>query len=284
MDKNAKLEVKYLNIDEIHSDDTFNCRGPIRPMDVIDLAKDILSRGLIQPITVAPYLPEDVARTGKKYRQLAGFRRLMAHRVNKMTTIAAIIREDMINEAEARIFNLAENLQRTDLSIVQEANALQRLKEIGVGEFDAADRLGKSRGWVQVRYMILGLPEEVVKEIEAGFITQSNVRELYAIYKTAGKESCFEAVKVLKDAKIKGITKMSVNPNNKNPDAKRHRQRNEIFSLQEHIQKHLGNSFATRCLAWAAGEINTTDILTDIKKQTEDLGKIYTKPEDGILM
>lgn len=280
---NQELKVDYLKISDIHADESFNCRGPIRPMDVVDLAKDIAQRGLIQPVTVAPYPPEQIQTLGKKYRLLAGFRRFTAHKVNKTDTIAAIIRADMMDEAQARVFNLAENLQRTDLTIMQEALALQKLKELGVGEVDASEKIGKSRGWVQIRYMLLGLPEEIQKEVEAGFITQTNIRELYAIYKTAGQESCFEAARQLKDAAIKGRKGMSVNPNAKNPTAKRHRKRIEIFAMMDHIQAHLGNSLATRCLAWCAGEISTIELCEDIKVKTIEEGKIYTVPNDGIL-
>lgn len=278
------LKIDYIPISEIHADETFNCRGPIRPMDVVDLAKDIAQKGLIQPVTIAPYSAEDALKMGKKFRLLAGFRRYTAHRVNKMETIAAIIRVDMMDEAQARIFNLAENLQRTDLTIAQEAQTLKKLKDLGVNEFETAERIGKSRGWVQIRYMLLGLPVEIQKEVEAGFITQTNIRELYAIYNTAGESSCFEAARQLKDAKIKGQKGMSVNPNKKNPTAKRIRTRPEMFSLMDSIQKNVGNNFATRCLAWTSGEISTVELLMELKKITTDAGKTWMPPDDGVLM
>jgi ParB/RepB/Spo0J family partition protein len=283
-----ELKVSYLPLSEIHADEGFNCRGAIRPIDVVDLAKGIALHGLIQPVTVAPYTEgkdDAILKTGKKYRLLAGFRRFMAHRVNKMETIAAIIRQDMMDEATARIFNLAENLQREDLSIIQEAKALEKLHSLGVSEADTGNRLGKSRGWVQVRYMLLGLPDPVQKEVEAGFITQNNIRELYAIYKTAGEEPCFDAVRKLKDAKIKGVAGMSVNPNVSKPTSKHHRKRNEIFVMMDHIQGNIGNSFATRCLAWCAGELTNVEIFAEIKATALSEGKIYKQPEeDGILV
>jgi ParB family chromosome partitioning protein len=275
-----EIVVQNVPLDSIHADSEFNCRGDITPMDVVDLAKDIQERGLIQPVTVAPYSAENAEKYGFKYRLLAGFRRYTAHRVNKSETIPSIIREDMMDEASARFFNLAENIQRANLSLLQEAKALKRLKDLGVPDYDVATRLGKSRGWVQIRYMLLALPEEIQAEVDAGFITQTNVRELYSIFRSAGKDSCFNAAKKLKDAKILGRKARSVNPNKSKPTSKHHRKRPEIFAMMEHIQDSVGNSFATRCLAWCAGEISSNELFRDVKEEAELLNKPYHIPTE----
>ncbi len=262
----------------IHMDEEFNCRGKIAPMDVVDLAKDIEANGLIQPVTIAPYPEDKAAETGHKYRLVAGYRRFMSHRILKRTEIPAIIRPDMVDEAGARFFNLAENLKRKDLNIVQEAKALKRLKDLGVSEVATSDRLGMSRGWVQIRYMLLDLPQEIQDECAAGFITQTNIRELFAINRTAGKESCFEAARKLKDAKIKGRKGMSVNPNATKPDAKCHRKRAEIFEVMDHIQTQMGNHIGTRCLAWCAGEISNAELHTSLEEYAKENELVYTNP------
>ncbi|MEK0324982.1 MAG: ParB/RepB/Spo0J family partition protein [Nitrosopumilus sp.] len=258
---------------DILADDDFNCRGKIAPIDVVDLAKDIQERGLIQPVTVAPY-----NSNGYKYRLIAGFRRYSAHQVIQRSEIDAIIREDMIDERECRFFNLSENLQRTDLTIMQEARALAHLQAVGVGEHDAAARLNKSRGWIQVRYLLLKLPREVQKEVEAGFIGQTQIRELYSIYRNHSIEKLYLAVRKLKDAKILGKKIVTVDPDKLSPMAKRQRKRAEIFEMMSHVAQYAKMGLHTRCLAWCAGEISDDELYEGVKEFCEFNGGTYYKP------
>ena len=260
-------------LSEILADDDFNCRGKIVPIDVVDLAKDIQERGLIQPVTVAPYI-----KGSYRYRLIAGFRRFSAHLVIQRSEIDAIIREDMIDEKECRFFNLSENLQRTDLTIMQEARALQHLQAVGVGEHDAADRLNKSRGWIQVRYLLLKLPKEVQKEVEAGFIKQTQIRELYSLYKNHSIEKLYAAVRKIKDAKIMGRDLVTVDPDKLSPKAKRIRKRPEIFEMMAHVVQYADNGLHTRCLAWCAGEINDDELFDSLQEVCENNGDTYYRP------
>lgn len=273
-----RLKVTYLQLDTIDDNFEMNCRGKITPIDVVDLAKDIKLRGLIQPIAVAPYDEAKRLETGKDWRLLAGFRRFMAHRVNEEKEIACVIRQ-ITNELDALTFNLAENIKRKDLNILQEAKAIKRLRDLGVPETEAATRLDASRGWVQVRFMLLGLPEEVQKEAEAGIVTQENIRQLYTIYhKTGDKEQIFEAVRQIKGAKIRGRTIKIVANKEAAKRQKKHRSRPEIFELMEHLQETVGNGFHTRALAWAAGEISNEDLYYSIKVFAEKQGIDYNIP------
>lgn len=275
------MEIINVQIKDIHMDEDFNCRGHIAPMDVVDLAKDIERRGLLQPVVVQPYSDDDAIKYGKKYRLLAGFRRTTAHKVlardnTKFNTIPCTIHEP-VSEAEACFLNLAENVNRSDLTILQEAKALEKLKALSVTEADCGLHLGKSRGWVQVRYMLLGLPNEVQQEVAAGFINQTQIRELYAIYGTAGQDACFRAVRDIKDAKIRGKS-ISVNPSKHNKNAKRQRSRAEIQGMLSHVHDTFGHSLTTRALAWASGEISDNDLYTTLRTEAEKAGKIYLIP------
>lgn len=278
------MEVINIKISDIHMDDDFNCRGVIAPMDVVDLAKDIEASGLIQPIVVTPYDAEMVEKTGFKYRLLAGFRRTTAHKVllrtpenkSKFSTISASIKEH-ITESEARFLNLKENVNREDLTILQEAQALSKLKELGVTEVDCANHLNKSRGWVQIRYMLLGLPEQIQNEVAAGFITQSQIRDLYSVFRTAGLEACINETKGIKDAKING-RKHKIKVKKKDNNSKKRRDRGEILVMLEHIYDGIGPCLGTRTLSWAAGEISENDLYTSIKEEADVIGKLYSIP------
>ncbi len=258
-------------LSEIHYDEDFNCRGRIAPIDVIDLAKDIRQRGQLQAVLLAPYDEEQQKATGCKYKLIAGYRRYTAHQVlssgkdgdERFLSIDAVVRDDMRDEAEARFLNLAENIQRKDLNISQEAKALAKLEALGITEHDAAERLGKSRGWVQVRYMLLRLPEDIQNEVAAGMITQTQIRDLYSVYNTAGADATYEAVKKLKNAKAAGRKGARVKPKQK--DSKRVRKRGELFEMQDHIRGQFGNGPLTVLLAWAAGEVDDSELHATLK-------------------
>lgn len=278
----STMEILDISMDEILFDEDFNCRGHIVPRDVIELSKDIEANGLIQPVSVVPLTGYRLnANPGKKYLLIAGYRRFTAFKILKRETIAAILRTDMGNESDARFFNLSENIQREQLTIKQEADAIAKLVRLGVTEAEAMKRLGKARGWVQVRFMIVKLPEVVQQEIGAGWLTQSQIRDCYSHFDKHGAAACYEIVKQFKDDKIKGRkgtrkkVKKKVNPNTKHP-----RSREEIFALQERVYVALkGNSIVTRVLAWAAGEITEGAVQSSLKTWAEDIGEEYRIPE-----
>lgn len=269
-------ESKMLKISEIHVDEIFNSRGQISPIDVIDLAKDIARNGLLQPVVVAEYTVEDQAKYNYPYKLIMGFRRLKAHIVNQLVEIKCEIRPPM-SDRKARILNLSENMQRKNLNIVQEALAIKSLKDLGATQEMVADELGVSKGWTQVRFMLLDLPEEIQQDAAAGFLTQYNIRELYSL-KTP--EEMYEAVKKIKTHKLSG-SKKAFRPKRKlNAMTKKHRTRVEIFQMMEHIQLYLGNSIITRSLAWCSGEINDYDFHADLKAYGQGLEKHYEVPAE----
>ena len=276
------IEKKILLIDlvDIHADDEFNCRDTITPSDVVELAKDIQEHGLLQPVTVRRYSDLERAEHGHEYKLIAGFRRYMAHKVLQAPAIEAIPRNDILTEADERLFNLSENLQRTELTILEEARAIAVLRELGVTEAACGKKLSKSRGWVQVRYMLLTLPEPVQQEIGGGLIPQSAIRDLYTLHKRTGNEDneVFDAVKELKDAKIKGRKAKNINPDQ--AKAKRQRKKPELFTLLGHIGDTFGFGMTTKVLAWAGGEVSDDELFEFMANYAEGLGIDYVKPTD----
>lgn len=269
----SDMQVTELPINDLHNDEDFNCRGKIAPIDVVDLVKSIESMGLQNPITVQPYSLEMQAKTGKKYRIVSGYRRHMAYVVMQKKTMPCIIR-DHLSDVDARILNLGENLSRKDLNILQEAKALSKLKTAGLPQEAVADQLNMSRGWVQVRFMLLDLPEPIQLEAAAGLLNQQQIRDVYSL---PTSQLQFEAVKQIKDAKGRGEKSPKVKKTPKlSIHLRQQRDRNAIFEMMEHIQEYIGNNFGTRCLAWAAGEITTADLMINIREKAEEQGISYT--------
>jgi len=271
-----------VNISDLFADDTFNSRGVISPIDVVDLAKSIDRDGLLQPIVVSGLTPEKQKETGCLYRVIAGFRRYTAFKILKKDTIPAIVRNDL-TEKTARLLNLTENLGRSNLNVLQEARALLPLRELGMTEQEIVESLpGVSRGWVQIRVMLLRLPSQVQQEASVGNISQTHIRDLYTLQKNGGtEEDVCNQVKRIKESRERAEAipvERKVTPDK----AKRTRKRNDIFNLMGYIRENIGNCFATVCLGWAAGENSDQDIYNEIKLIVESQGKTYIMPKEAL--
>lgn len=266
---------RVYNLDpkDIFADEEFNCRGIIDPTSVIELAKDIKQYGLQQPILVEFW--DKVP--GKKYRILAGYRRYKAHQLFKLRSIRALVKPTM-SDLEARILNLSENLQREDLNMKQEAHAIKAFVDRGWSEEQIAQRIGKSRGWVQVRRMLLDLPEEIQDEAAAGMLTQQQIRDCYSM---PSAEMQFNYVRNVKDAKLLG-KKRPVNKEKiiqKGQNLRKIRSREDMYEMQDFIREVFGNNFGTKVLAWASGTISDLDLHNYMSQMALREGKRYPFPE-----
>lgn len=266
----ATLQVEEIDVDRIYCDSEFNCRGQIAPFEVADLAKSIQGRGLQSPISVQPV--EDVRgglpnnpRDGLPYthRIVAGHRRWTAFRVLGRKTIPCFVKAGL-DDKSARIYNLIENFQRQDLNILQEAHALKHLADAGIARETVAKEIGMSGGWVQVRYYLLTLPEQIQQEAAANLITQHQIKQLCSL---ASPEEQFEAVRKIKEAKVRGESGINVGKKKKRPTTeKKPRKREEIFEMMELIAgTSLGYGLHTRAMAWCSGQIPTCELFDDIK-------------------
>jgi ParB/RepB/Spo0J family partition protein len=270
-----------IDLKDIHADESFNCRGKIDPVSVVELAKDIDARGLIQPIIITEYTKAEREIHNYKYRIIAGHRRYMAHVVARKKDIKCIICNEMHGEVDARLYNLTENLHRQDLTIRQEARAVKALFDLGLNRRTISERLGMSDGWVQVRTDLLKLPADIQDEIERSGIKQSDIRRLYTIYNGAGLEKTQQAVRELKDAKAKR-TEANIDRHVKNNLTKKcMRTKPQIFNMQTLIRETIGNGLTTRALAWAAGEISEEDFLSTLAETCETLEIPFVIPEGG---
>ena len=275
----SDYEIRHLPVAEIYSDDEFNCRGLIATIDVSKLAQDIQKHGLQTPITVQP--ASDVTEglpDGKNWRIIAGHRRFKAWSVlragwevgdpaagkqercdeNPFTAIPVMVKEGL-DEIRARVMNLGENLQREDLDIMQEAKAISHLHELGMPRDSVAEELGVSSGWVQTRYYVLEMPEDIQNEIAAGTINQLQIKKLYSLRDNV--EDQYEAVRLIKQAKARGQKPPHIGKSKPKPtDVKKERKRPEIKKMIQTIGKHHKYGLATRALAWSSGEITTDEL------------------------
>jgi len=184
-----KRSLRDLGISELLSDIKSEHKNELRrlPIDVIqpskyqprkdmddealhDLANSIRSQGVIQPIVV-----RSVA--GSRYEIVAGERRWRAAQMVPLHEIPAVIRE--ISNATAIAISLIENIQRENLNVIEEAEALQRLiSEFNMTHQEIADNVGKSRATVTNLLRLLTLHSDVRAMLERSVLEMGHARAL----------------------------------------------------------------------------------------------------------
>lgn len=271
-----EYSVVEIPLNQIWSDDEFNCRGMIAPVDVFDLVKDIDKNGLQFPIAVQPAY--DVKNDGiakNNFRIVAGHRRYHSFKILKRETIPAMVKVGL-TEVQARLLNLGENLKRKALNILQEALAIKRLRDLGLNRRQVGDELGVSTSWVQVRFNLLDLPPVIQEEAAAGMLNQYQIKEIWSL---GSKDEQCEAVKTIKNARLRGEKGISVGKTpEQDPFKKRRQPKNVVQDMMNHMAKTIGHGLYTRVLAWANGEINSAELYFDIKRFATEHDLEYEVP------
>jgi ParB family chromosome partitioning protein len=158
--------------------------GRYQPRQVMDeealdeLADSIRSQGVIQPIVVRPIgaNPSSEAR----YEIIAGERRFRAAQRAGLLRIPAVIRE--VDDQVALAMALIENLQRRDLSAIEEAQGISRLiSEFGLTHEQAAKAVGKSRSATSNLLRLLALPDTVQAYLRDGQLEAGHARVLVTL-------------------------------------------------------------------------------------------------------
>jgi ParB family chromosome partitioning protein len=136
-----------------------------------ELAASIATRGVIQPIIVRPH------PNGEGFQLVAGERRWRAAQRARLHEIPALVRN--LTEREVMALALIENLQREDLSPVEEARAYHRLSEQeGMIQVDIAKMVEKSRSHVANMMRLMTLPDPVLDLIDRGELSIGHARAL----------------------------------------------------------------------------------------------------------
>ena len=171
-DTEDKNEVVTLKISQIEP----NRNQPRRTFDedaLQELALSISEHGVLQPILVRPMIYGG-------YQIVAGERRYRASRMAGLTEIPAIVRE--LTDSETMQIALIENLQRSDLTTLEEAMGYQTLMdEYDFSQEDVARIVGKSRSAVANTLRLLSLPDEVKDLLEQGKLSAGHARALLIV-------------------------------------------------------------------------------------------------------
>jgi ParB family transcriptional regulator, chromosome partitioning protein len=137
-----------------------------------ELADSIKQHGIIQPLVVSP--------EGSRYRIIAGERRWRAAQLAKLKHVPSIVRT--AKELEQLELAIIENVQRVDLSSLEQATSIERLHQQFSTPYDQiAKRLGKAHSTVVNIVRLLQLPDEAKMALESRQITEGHARQILAL-------------------------------------------------------------------------------------------------------
>ncbi|MGI5879981.1 MAG: ParB/RepB/Spo0J family partition protein [Syntrophomonadaceae bacterium] len=210
-----------------------------------ELSDSIREHGVLQPLLVRV--------KNQEYEIIAGERRWRAAQQAGLETLPVLIKD--INDEEAAEYSLIENIQRDDLTVLEEAQAYRKMIDrFGYTQEKLASRVGKSRAHIANTIRILRLPAEILDYIEQGMISAGHARALLGLSNEqeqlkagrdiiAGKMTVRETEKTVKNKKAKS--------------KKRAVKSVEISELENLLEKHLATR--TKIITSGAGgkiEIN----------------------------
>ena len=160
--------VRYIPINDIRP----NPQQPRRRFDQVglrELSESIAAYGILQPLTVR-------AQNGG-YELVAGERRWRAARMAGLRQVPCLLAR--VDEEDAALLALIENLQRRDLDYMEEASAIARLlRRYGLSQQQAAEKLGRSQSAVANKLRLLRLKEPVVDALRRYGLTERHARAL----------------------------------------------------------------------------------------------------------
>ncbi len=164
----GKEEVLDIDLDLIEPN-PYQPRRHFDEASLNELAESIRMNGVLQPIILK--------KVHQGYLLVAGERRCKAARIAGFSTIPSIIRD--YNDDYLAELALLENIQREDLTIVEEAMAYQNaISSLNLTHLELAQKIGKSRSYVSNTLGILTLPEAIIQEINEGNISMGHARAL----------------------------------------------------------------------------------------------------------
>jgi ParB family chromosome partitioning protein len=163
--------VGAIPIDQIDAN-PFQPRTDFNPEELESLAESIRVQGVLQPILVRAH-----PTTPDRYQIVAGERRFRGAMQAGLTEIPTILRD--MDDSDAAVIALVENLQRQDLNAIEEAEGYQRLLvDFGLTHESLGYAVSKSRSHIGNTVRLLRLPDPVIKDVRSGSLSSGHARAL----------------------------------------------------------------------------------------------------------
>lgn len=196
--------VKEINISLIKAN-PFQPRKVFNQESIEELSESIKSCGLIQPILVEESLDGG-------YIIIAGERRFRASTLAGLTTIPVIIK-NLSEEAKLEIA-LVENIQREDLTPIEEAKAYKKLMDVmHLTQDEVAQKVGKKRSTISNSIRLLNLPDDLQSSVNNGSLSAGHARTLLSLDNPNRQRAVFNKIKDNK-LSVRATEKLVNNYNN----------------------------------------------------------------------
>ena len=163
-------------------------RKEFEPQELQELADSIKAMGLLQPILVRPGSDNPA-----EYEIIAGERRWRASCLAELETVPVIIKD--FSDQETLEAALVENIQRSDLSPVEEARAYQLIMEKGnLSQQTLSEKVGKDRASISNYIRLLKLPEEILSLVENGRLSMGHAKAILTVKEPSAQKNLAKKV------------------------------------------------------------------------------------------
>jgi ParB family chromosome partitioning protein len=233
MDVGTEETVREININDIKPN-PYQPRKLFSPEAIDELKESIEQHGILQPIILR--------KSAEGYEIVAGERRFRAAKAARMTTVPAVIRE--FDDKQMMELAVLENLQREDLTPIEEARAYQTLMtNLNLTQEDLAKRLGKSRPYIANHVRLLALPSKIQDYITEGKLTMGHGRTLLGLKRKDQMISVAE--KIIKEGlNVRQLEKLIQSMNENVPrETKKQKPKKDIFIREQ--ENRLREKFGT---------------------------------------
>lgn len=224
--------IQEIAIDKLISG-KFQPRKSFSQQSIKELSDSIVEQGLLQPIIVRK-VEKNV------FEIIAGERRWRAAQLAKLDAIPAIVRN--INDRSASIISLIENMQREDLTAIEEAEGIQKMiYEFGMTHEAAADAVGKSRSSVTNLLRLLLLSDFVKEKLNAGNIDMGHARALLSLPPDQQNMICQKIIQEnLSVRKVESLINENLNGKKSKKPIGKIESTNDLKNLEKELSEKLG--------------------------------------------
>ena len=223
--------IKNVSVDQLNPGQ-YQPRKRFDEESLQELADSIIEQGLMQPIIVR--------KSDNNFEIIAGERRWRAAKLAKLDTIPVIVRD--INDRTASIIALIENMQRVDLSSIEEAEGIKKMiDEFGMTHEEASDAVGKSRSAVSNLLRLLQLTDFVKDKLNSGDIDMGHARALISLSADQQNMVCQKIInEKLSVRKVEELLQSGIAKQNNKKISKDNNKNNDIEILQKEFSDKLG--------------------------------------------
>ena len=214
-------------------------RSELHPEELEDLTASIREHGVLQPLIVTP------SDLDGRYVLIAGERRLQAARLAGMAAVPVLVRQ--ATDQQRLELAIIENVQRADLSALEQAEAYRQLAEdFNLSHEDIAARVGKSRVAVTNTLRLLRLPDVVKNALIEGRVSEGHARALLTLTTPEAQTAALRTV-LLKELNVRQTEELVRRLSGEKPSQKpKPVVAPEVAELEERLRSSLGTKVTLR--------------------------------------